>query len=404
MRILKLFITLISLICISNATELLISSNTKIPNSDQIAEYKGKIISVINEDAFIYTDGLGEFTIDQNVNMTVQTNQQVNADLWNLDSLDGNLDSLYNYQYSGINVIAYVIDSGITKSNEFGDRIKTGISFNPYGNITTDCLGHGTHVTSLIGSNTYGVAKNVNIVPVKVFNCEGTTKTSIILQAIYWVIKQPKGIVNLSIGGGYNTLLNSAISDLTNEGFIVIVAAGNDGEDACNHSPSSEKSAIVAGCSNIYNEVTNYSNEGMCVTLFAPGDFILGLNAYGGTIYRSGTSMSCPHITGVAATIYERYPGILQKDMKNMLMDMAANNTLRGFKIPTSPNLELRGFKEDSLPKCGQISKIMCLKTSLCIFIKNYGCRIINFCGFKRKKECILRKHCKYVSKNCMVK
>jgi subtilisin family serine protease len=305
-------------------------------------------------------------------------------------------------------VTVYVIDSGVTPGPEFENRLQNGTSFNPYGTTTTDCLGHGTHVTSLLGSKTYGVAKGVKIVPVKVFNCDNTTPVSYVLQAMYWVIKQPKGIVNLSIGGTYNTLMNGGVKDLTDAGFIVVVAAGNDGNDACNHSPSSEASAIVAGCSTMNNQVCSYSNEGTCVTLFAPGDNILGLSYIPGkTTYKSGTSMSSPHVAGVAATLYEKYPGILQKDMKFLLTGMAANNTLSSFKISSSPDLELRGFMDNTppLPKCSLIKKAnVCTNTPLCINVPKYGCRIYNFCGFKTKKQCLIRKRCKFTQGKCKLK
>ena len=134
------------------------------------------------------------------------------------------------------------------------------------------------------------------------------------------------------------------------------------------------------------------------MSLFAPGDNILGLSN-GKAVYKSGTSMSSPHIVGIAAMIYEKYPGIEQKSMKNILLNMAINNTLNSFKMTTSPLLELRGFKNDSTIKCSSLVKYACSKTPTCTYFKYYGCRAVNFCGFRTKKECLSRKRCKFIGK-----
>ncbi len=396
----------------ANATEMLVSSNKPFPGSIQLATYNGKYISIIDSETANTeknSNSNSDIIITENsiVSITNDTyfHQPISSQLWNLDILDNSTNLDYSYLYTGENVIAYVIDSGISQDAEFENRILDGTSFNPYGNKTNDCLGHGSHVSSLLGSKTYGVAKKVKIVPVKVFDCSDTTFVSIILQAIYWVIKQPKGIVNLSIGGSYNVIFNKAIIDLKNAGFIVVVAGGNNGGDACSYSPSSESSAIVAGCFNLFGEVCSYSNEGSCITLYAPGDFILGVKNSGGTVFKSGTSMSSPHVAGVAATIYQKYPGIIQENMKKIIISMAANNTLNGFKSSIVSNLALRGYHgQIESPKCYTISKLSCSNTPFCTFIKDYGCRPINFCGFAKEKECITRKRCKYVSGKCILR
>jgi subtilisin family serine protease len=404
MQLLSIIRVFFSLVSISNASGLLISSNTPYPKSVQLAEYKGKYISIIDSETVYTASKTSDVVITDNSNISINNSTYFQpTQLWNLDIMDNLTNGYYSYSYTGENVIAYVIDSGITQDAEFENRILKGMSFNPYGNLTNDCLGHGSHVASLIGSKTYGVAKRVKIVPVKVFDCIGTTLISTIIQAIYWVIKQPKGIVNLSIGGSYNPILNRAIIDLIDAGFIVVVAAGNNGGNACDYSPSSESSAIVVGCFNALNGVCSYSNEGNCVTLYAPGDSILGVRNTGGVVSKSGTSMASPHASGVAATVYQKYPGIIQSDMKKILISMSTGNTLSGFKSPIVSNLALRGIGED-IPKCFGLSKTLCGKNRSCTFIKNYGCRAINFCGFIKRQECVIRKRCKYVSGKCQLR
>lgn len=401
-----LFGLILSFFASANAFEMLISYKMNIPELTPMIEYNGKYISLISsDDIYIMVDD--DVIIDENKNMSIQYQyQDLGPSLWNLDKLDGSIDNKYAYTYSGTNSIVYVIDSGIYLSPEFENRIKNGISFVYGSNFSNDCIGHGTHVSSIIGSKTYGVAKNTTIVPVKVFGCYGTTSTMTILQAIYWVIKQPKGIVNLSLGGTYNYILNEAVKDLIDAGFIVVSAAGNNRKDACDFSPSSEPNSIVVGCTDSNNMICGFSNEGSCVTLFAPGYSILGLsNRPLKTMYMSGTSMSAPHVSGIVATLYEKYPRIDQRNMKQLIVNIAANNTLMGFKISSSPNLEVRGYTNITSPMCNSIRSVKACKDSLfCSYIPRYGCRSYNFCGFKTRHECSLRKRCKYTSGRCSLK
>lgn len=389
-----------------NAYEMLISYKMNIPELTPAIEYNGKFISLIDsENVYITVDD--DVIIDENKNMSIQDQYQgLGPSLWNLDRLDGNIDNKYTYTHSGSNSIVYVIDSGIYLSPEFENRIKNGMSFVRGSNFSSDCLGHGTHVSSIIASKSYGVAKNAIIVPVKVFGCYGTTYTFTILQAIYWVIKQPKGIVNLSLGGTYNYILNDAIKDLIDAGFIVVSAAGNNGRDACEFSPSSEPNSIVVGCTDSNKMICSFSNEGSCVTLFAPGRSILGLSNYPfKTRYMSGTSMSAPHVSGIAATLYEKYPNIEQRNMKQLIVKIAANGSLTGFKIGSSPNLEVRGYTNITSHVCDSIRNVReCRNSLFCSYIPRYGCRSYNFCSFRTRYECSLRKRCKYTSGRCSLK
>ena len=92
---------------------------------------------------------------------------------WGLDRIDQRslpLSGRYSYTADGTGVTAYVIDSGIRATHtEFGGRVKAGFTGVSDGNGTNDCMGHGTHVAGTIGSATWGVAKNVSLVPVRVF-------------------------------------------------------------------------------------------------------------------------------------------------------------------------------------------------------------------------------------------
>jgi subtilisin family serine protease len=124
----------------------------------------------------------------------------------------------------------YVIDTGIYLANvEFEGRATWGT--NTVDQTTTDGNGHGTHCAGTIGGRTYGMAKGVNLVAVKVLSDSGSGSTQGVISGIEWVVTN-KGafpaVGSMSLGGGKSTLLNAAVSTATEEGVVMVVAAGNN--------------------------------------------------------------------------------------------------------------------------------------------------------------------------------
>ncbi|MDF5394053.1 S8 family serine peptidase, partial [Vibrio parahaemolyticus] len=102
---------------------------------------------------------------------------QTNA-IWGLDRIDQRnlpLDNNYSANFDGTGVTAYVIDTGVNNAHvEFGGRSVSGYDFVDNDADASDCNGHGTHVAGTIGGSLYGVAKNVNLVGVRVLSCTGS--------------------------------------------------------------------------------------------------------------------------------------------------------------------------------------------------------------------------------------
>ena len=128
---------------------------------------------------------------------------------WGLDRVDQRnlpLNNTYTYSPTGAGVTAFVIDTGIRITHqEFGSpsRATWGANTSGDGN-NTDCNGHGTHVAGTIGGTTYGVAKSVKLVAVKVLNCAGSGSNSGVISGIDWVTahKTLKSVATMSLGGG----------------------------------------------------------------------------------------------------------------------------------------------------------------------------------------------------------
>ena len=267
---------------------------------------------------------------------------------WGLDRIDQRgmpYDGNYNFTATGAGVTAYVIDSGINSSNtEFTGRILNGFTAINDGRGTEDCLGHGTHVSGTIGGTVYGVAKQVRIVPVRVFDCAGSSTTSIVVAGIDWMINNhaagAPAVANMSLGGVANSTMNTAVAKAVNDGVTMVVAAGNDNGDACLKSPASEPTAITVGATTSSDARASFSNWGACVDVFAPGSSIR--SAYIGsstaTATMSGTSMATPHVAGVAALYLQNNTTATPAAVATAILGAATRNvvTNAGTGSPTS--------------------------------------------------------------------
>jgi subtilisin family serine protease len=228
---------------------------------------------------------------------------------WGLDRVDQRdlpLNSTYNYTPTGAGVRAYVIDTGIlTTHANFGGRASAGYTAINDGRGSTDCNGHGTHVAGTIGSTTYGVAKGVSLIAVRVLDCAGSGTDAGVIAGMDWVTSNhvKPAVANMSLGGGASQAIDDAVNRMHNAGVTVVVAAGNENQNACNVSPSRAANAITVGSTTSTDARSSFSNWGSCVDVFAPGSSILSTwhTSTSATNTISGTSMASPHVAGVAA-------------------------------------------------------------------------------------------------------
>jgi subtilisin family serine protease len=282
---------------------------------------------------------------------------------WGIDRINQRalpLDLTYSYDFTGEGVRAYIIDTGIRYSHtEFEGRASFG--FDAFAADPTDallgydgsgdCDGHGTHVAGTVGGKTWGVAKKVALVGVRVLNCAGYGSDADVIAGMDWVAKNATlpAVANMSLGDvipsktmGISGPIDDAVKALVASGVTLGVAAGNGwgngtvGADACMFPISNVPEAITVAASTRTDTRTTWTNYGACIDIFAPGSGITSstFDTDNSSGSKSGTSMATPHVVGAAALVLQQAPSAKPSQVRDVLVTQATQNIIQ----PTSTN------------------------------------------------------------------
>lgn len=210
----------------------------------------------------------------------------------------------------GTGKTAWVIDSGIDYDhpdlNVDIARSKTFVTFTTTAN---DDNGHGTHCAGTIAAKNndigvVGVVAGATLVAVKVLDKRGSGSTDVVIAGIDYVAANAAqgDAVNMSLSGGISDALDLAAVNASNHGIYFSLAAGNESDDADNHSSARANGPYIFTVSvfdsaDLFAYFSNYGNP--LIDVAAPGVSILSTSYTGGTTTMSGTSMAAPHVAGL---------------------------------------------------------------------------------------------------------
>lgn len=255
---------------------------------------------------------------------------------WGLDKI--NVNNAWELTTGSSSVTVGLIDSGIRKTHEdLSANIADGGYVATNQNPHSDSVNHGTRTAGIIGAvgnngkGISGVCWNVNIVSLKACIGSQDETPELVINAIEYAKTNNIKLLNFSggfYGGGiiedYKDALRSTISSFNG---LIVVSAGNENYNiddvALYPQVFNLNNIIVVGATDSYDNKASYSNYGaLSVDLFAPGEGIYSTSAGGNNAYgtASGTSMSAPFVTGVAALILAREPNFTAAQLKYRIM------------------------------------------------------------------------------------
>ena len=205
---------------------------------------------------------------------------------------------------------AWIIDTGIDLDHaDLNVDAASGKTFVTRTTTPNDDNGHGTHCAGIVAAidNTVGVvgvAAGAKVVPVKVLDKRGSGAMSVIIAGVDWVTANGVAgdAANMSLGGGVYEPLDLEVVQMGAAGIFVALAAGNESDDANNHSPARANGLnvyTISACdvNDLWASFSNYGNPP--IDYCAPGVSILSTYYTGGLATMSGTSMAAPHACGV---------------------------------------------------------------------------------------------------------
>jgi subtilisin family serine protease len=286
------------------------------------------------------------------------------TDYWGLDRIDADqgLDNHYEAPYDGHGVHVYVMDTGIKHDHtDFmaadGKASRAETTLEMWGSTVMECSGpadvtcaadrqgHGTHCAGSVGGEYSGVAKGATIHGVKVLGDDGLGSDLGVAMAIDWIMTKGKrpAVLSMSLGRrGSSTLMADILKKATDSGLVVVVAAGNEGMDACGNSPAFVREAITVAAATEEDTKADFSNYGSCVDIFAPGKSIRSAYYSGAAVFAklSGTSMACPQVAGFAAMVLQANPKLSSQEVKEIVLNDGIRNKMLSAG-PRSPDLML---------------------------------------------------------------
>lgn len=243
---------------------------------------------------------------------------------WNMPIID--MEKAWDISKGKDTVKVAVIDTGVDLSHpEFKGKLTTGYNVLTGSRNANDDNGHGTHVTGIIAAhinNKEGIAGMTwynPIIPIKGIGADGSGSSFDIAKGIKWATDNGAKVINLSVGN-YNPsqVLHDAIKYAYTKDVVMIAATGNDNSNQPSY-PASYPEVIGVSAIDGNKNRASFSNYGQSVDIVAPGVDIPSTYIDHEYAQLSGTSMACPHVTGLATLIRSVNPSLKNDQVMSII-------------------------------------------------------------------------------------
>lgn len=260
--------------------------------------------------------------------------------MWNMDMINADIIC----EKKGNNKVKVaILDSGIDDCVDI--EVKERADFlsdeNQELNMFDDLSGHGTSIAGLMaaqrnGQGMVGVNPNIELYSAKILDANNRANLSRVLQGIYWAIEKKVDIINISFGTPeYSQILEAAIQDATDQGILVIAAAGNN---KIVEYPAAFNDVVSVGAVDSEGEVCEFSADETKVDILAPGERVICSSSFDGLMVQSGTSLAVPQVVGAASLLMEKDKNISAHLISEILIDTSndtgildVNNALQNY-------------------------------------------------------------------------
>ncbi|BAU27325.1 type VII secretion-associated serine protease mycosin [Aneurinibacillus soli] len=243
---------------------------------------------------------------------------------WNMPAI--NMEQAWDISKGSDAVTIAVIDTGLDLHHlEFTDKVVDGYNVLNPGALPQDDNGHGTHVAGIIAARTNngrgvaGVTWNNKLMPIKGIGGNGSGSSFDIAKGIIWATDHGARVINMSVGNYQSSsVLHDAIKYAFSKDVVMVAASGNDHSSQPSYPASYPEVISVAAIDQNGNQAP-FSNFGSSVDLAAPGVDIPSTYLPGEYAALSGTSMACPHVSGLAGLIRSLNPSLSNRQVMKIM-------------------------------------------------------------------------------------
>ncbi|NOU83989.1 S8 family serine peptidase [Paenibacillus sp. LMG 31459] len=249
---------------------------------------------------------------------------------WNLPAIETELG--WNLSKGSKEVVVAVVDTGVQADHpDLQGQLLAGYNAITNGGAPDDDVGHGTHVSGIIGALTNneegvaGISWYNKILPVKALDNSGAGTTYSVAEGIIWAADHGAKVINLSLGNYADSqFLHDAIKYAYDRDVVIVSASGNDNTERPGY-PAAYEEVIAVAATNSTGERASFSNYGDYIDVAAPGESIASTYPDNQYAALSGTSMASPHVAALAGLVRSLNPELTNKEVTELLTSNAVD-------------------------------------------------------------------------------